>query len=49
MIGDHYEKDIVGAKQVGMQTVLLNEKQSKKAFPFADFVITNMRQLLDIY
>lgn len=49
MIGDQYEKDIVGAKTAGMQTVLLNEKESADNFPAADFVITNMIQLLDIY
>ena len=45
MIGNLYEKDIIGAKQCGMFTVLLNEKQTPGRYPLADRVIANMEEL----
>jgi FMN phosphatase YigB (HAD superfamily) len=42
MIGNLYEKDIVGAKQCGMSTIFFNEIKIKGSFPLADEVITNM-------
>lgn len=49
MIGNIYEKDIVGAKQIGMTTVLFNEQEDKGDFPDADYVITAMTDLLKIF
>jgi putative hydrolase of the HAD superfamily len=45
MIGNLYEKDIVGAKQCGMFTVLFDEKQSIGNCTDADKVIFRMEQL----
>jgi putative hydrolase of the HAD superfamily len=53
MIGNFYEKDIVGAKQAGMQTVWFNETQNNdnfnpESYPDADHIIFAMEQLPDI-
>ncbi len=48
MIGNLYEKDIVGAKQCGMSTVLFNEKGEKGDYAMADAVIHAMVDLPDI-
>jgi putative hydrolase of the HAD superfamily len=45
MIGDNYEKDIVGAKTTGMKTILFNPLDRKGPFPHADSVIHGMDQL----
>ncbi len=45
MIGNLYEKDITGAKQCGMFTVLFNEKQTEGDYPLADKVICGMEEL----
>jgi putative hydrolase of the HAD superfamily len=45
MIGDSYEKDIIGAKAVGMKTILFNEKKILSDFPDADKIITSMKEL----
>ncbi len=45
MIGNLYEKDIVGAKASGMKTILFNEHGFKNAFPKADKIIYNMDEL----
>ncbi|MFH0865830.1 MAG: HAD family hydrolase [Bacteroidota bacterium] len=45
MIGDSYEKDICGAKAVGMITIFFNEKKIVADFPDADFTITSMKEL----
>jgi putative hydrolase of the HAD superfamily len=50
MIGNMYEKDIVGAKQAGMQTVWFNENRSQpdpESFLDADQIIFNMESLLE--
>ncbi len=44
-IGNLYNKDIVGAKQAGLFTVLFNEKKISGVFPDADAVITTMDTL----
>ena len=36
MIGDKYEKDIVGAKKLGMKTVLYDKTGQELPFPLAD-------------
>ena len=48
MIGNFYEKDIIGAKQAGMQTVLFNENNIDGPFPDADVMTTEMQILLEI-
>jgi putative hydrolase of the HAD superfamily len=48
MIGDHYEKDIIGAKTAGMKTVLFNPSNRKGEFPRADAVILKMDELPEI-
>jgi len=47
MIGNYYEKDITGAKQAGMQTVLFNENEITGPFRDADVIILKMESLLD--
>ncbi|MBS4061183.1 MAG: HAD family hydrolase [Bacteroidetes bacterium] len=48
MIGNLYEKDIIGAKQAGMRTIFFNENGLEGAFPLADHQINRMEQLLDL-
>ncbi len=48
MIGDLYEKDIVGAKSAGMKTILLDEKKQDLDFQDADIVINCMDELLNV-
>lgn len=53
MIGNFYEKDIIGAKQAGMNTVWFNEIENndgfnRENFPEADHVIFTMEALSDI-
>ena len=47
MIGNLYEKDIIGAKDVGMKTILFDEKACNYAFPKADKVIHSMKILVE--
>lgn len=42
MIGNLYEKDIVGAKAAGLTTIFFNENFLPGDFPKADFMIHNM-------
>ena len=46
MIGNDYDKDIVGAKGVGIKTVLLSKKNCE--YPLADFVISSFGELVSI-
>ncbi|MBI9038488.1 MAG: HAD family hydrolase [Bacteroidales bacterium] len=48
MIGDSYEKDIIGAKNTGMITVLLNSNKKPEKFNNADFIINSMDELFQI-
>jgi HAD superfamily hydrolase (TIGR01549 family) len=48
MTGNMYDKDIVGAKAAGLQTVLFDEKKHDQDFPDADVVIHQMDELLNI-
>ncbi|HZK08066.1 MAG TPA: HAD family hydrolase [Bacteroidales bacterium] len=48
MIGNSYEKDIVGAKKAGMAAILLDEKHVYGNAPEAEFVIDNMYELIKI-
>lgn len=46
MIGNDYEKDIVGAKNTGMKTILITSKQG--LFSCADFIIPSFGSLNNI-
>ena len=46
MIGNGYEKDISGAKAVGMKTIFFNENFSAGDFPDADKIIYSMKELV---
>jgi len=48
MIGDNYEKDIIGAKDTGMKTVLFSLTGQEKDFSKADAVISRMNDLPEI-
>ncbi len=48
MIGNLYEKDIIGAKDAGMKTILFDEKSSNKHFPKADITIHSMQLLVNV-
>jgi FMN phosphatase YigB (HAD superfamily) len=45
MIGNLYQKDIVGAKQCGISTILFNEMKITGSFPLADKIISKMKDL----
>lgn len=45
MVGNLYEKDIIGAKRAGMTTVWFNESGLQGDFPLADYVITDLAAL----
>lgn len=47
VVGNDYTKDIVGAKNVGMKTILITDRQGD--FPCADYVITSFGRLLEIF
>jgi putative hydrolase of the HAD superfamily len=49
MIGNLYEKDIVGAKMAGLTTVFFNEKKLKGDFQDSDHIITHMNQLTNLF
>jgi putative hydrolase of the HAD superfamily len=47
MIGNVYEKDICGAKAVGMKTIFFNEKKLNGVFSDADKIIFLMKELIE--
>jgi putative hydrolase of the HAD superfamily len=49
MVGDNLEADIVGARRVGMRTILLTRPGAKRlaASPTPDLQIDSLRELLD--
>lgn len=47
MVGNHYSKDIVGAKRAGMKAIYFNEKKLNGPFEEADIVIDDMAALAD--
>ncbi len=47
MIGNDYEKDISGAKKVGLKTVLITEKNGN--YPDADFVVKSFDEIKYIF
>ena len=46
MIGNDYEKDITGAKNVGLKTIFITTEQGE--FPNADYVIPSFGNIIDI-
>jgi len=46
MIGNDYDKDIVGAKKIGMKTVLIGQKC--KDYPSADHIIESFHKLREL-
>lgn len=45
MIGNIFEKDIVGAAKAGLQTILFDEHRHEGTFHEADEIITHMKEL----
>lgn len=48
MIGNDYKKDIVGAKEAGMKTILYNPKGLSGNFNKADIIIDDLNKLVNI-
>jgi len=50
MIGDDYQQDIIAAKQVGLWTIWLNNKNSNRnsAFPYHDFEVQSLGEIPNI-
>ena len=48
MIGNLYEKDIIGAKTTGMSTIFFNETKLPGPFPLADHIIFHMNELIPL-
>jgi putative hydrolase of the HAD superfamily len=48
MIGNLYDKDIIGAKEAGMMTVFFNEKKLKGDFEKADHIVFRMEEINEI-
>ncbi len=47
-IGNIYEKDIVGSKDIGMTTILFNENKIVNNFQKADFIVNSMTNIIDV-
>jgi putative hydrolase of the HAD superfamily len=45
MVGNLYDKDIIGAKMAGMTTIWFNEHNVEGSFPMADHIISDLRML----
>ncbi|NOZ60365.1 MAG: HAD family hydrolase [Calditrichaeota bacterium] len=50
MVGDDYEKDIIGAKQAGLWTIWFNQngKTTASKYPYHDFEINSLLQIPEI-
>jgi putative hydrolase of the HAD superfamily len=48
MVGNSYEKDIVGACRAGLQTILYNPDNFPGPFPMAGHVVVNLTDIIDI-
>jgi len=48
LIGNDYKKDIVGAKAAGMKTILVNHAGAQGPFELADFVVSELKELLQV-
>ena len=45
MIGNLYEKDILGAAKAGLQTILFDQHRHEGTYPEADEIINHMKEL----
>lgn len=45
MIGNMYEKDIVGAKSAGLKTIFFNENNLRGDFHLADAIVSQMNEI----
>lgn len=45
MIGNIYEKDIIGAKSTGLKTIFFNENNVSGDFPLADITLHQMNEI----
>ena len=48
LIGNDYKKDIIGAKAAGMKTILVNHAGAQGPFEMADYVVSELKELLKI-
>ncbi|MFV5315436.1 HAD family hydrolase [Priestia megaterium] len=48
MIGNDYNKDIIPAKKIGMQTILFSQVSKDANFNYADYVMNSMENLHEI-
>jgi putative hydrolase of the HAD superfamily len=48
LIGNDYKKDIVGAKAAGLTTILVNHAGVEGPFELADYVVSELKELLDV-
>lgn len=49
MIGNDYQKDILGAARAGLHTVFFNKNLEEGVFPEADLVISHLHELISKY
>ncbi|PEE42685.1 HAD family hydrolase [Priestia megaterium] len=48
MVGNDYNKDIIPAKKIGMQTILFSQGSKDANLDYADYVMSSMENLHDI-
>ena len=48
MVGNDYNKDIIPAKKIGMQTILFSQGSKEANLDYADYVMSSMENLHDI-
>lgn len=48
MVGNDYNKDIIPAKKIGMQTIFFSQESKDANFDHADYVMSSMENLHDI-
>lgn len=46
MVGNDYQKDILGAARAGLHTVFFNIKQEEGVFPEADLLVSQLHELI---
>ena len=48
MIGDTYERDIIGAKEAGMSTIFFNKNSIPGNYPDADHIVNGLVEIIEI-
>lgn len=48
MVGNDYEKDILGSKKIGMKTILFDEKKKITKYNDADFVVEKITEIINL-